>query len=382
MIPLSRPDIGAEELAAVEDSFDAEWIALGPKVTAFESEVSDVLGCEATVATNSGTAALELALEAAPLHGDEVLVPPITWISTAHAPRYCDLEVGWVDVRPETLNMDPASLADRISDDTAAVIPVHYAGHPVQLDEIVEIAHEHDALVIEDAAHAFGASYRGDAVGTIGDVGCFSFQESKPVTTGEGGALVTDDPDIERRARRLSKVGVDKTNRYERVDEGGYDWQYDVTDVGRKYFMHDVSAAIGLAQLERLEELRDGRAAVARAYEDAFAELSFVETLATEPHVDHGRYNYTIRVPAEYRDALIDHLHRSGIEATVHYEPLYRHSVFDDHSPDVPVTRRVYRQMVTIPMSSALTDEEVRRVIDAIEAFGREHGAAGAEVSI
>lgn len=373
MIPLSCPDIGEEEWSRVKSVFEDDCIALGPKVSEFEAEVKRILGIDGAVATNSGTAALDLALEAADLQGSEVLVPPITWISTAHAPRYHGYDVGWVDVEADTLNMDPEALEERISEDTAAVIPVHYAGHAVELEEIIEVAHAHDALVIEDASHGFGASYRGERIGSIGDIGCFSFQESKPVTTGEGGVLVTDEPEIEERARRLSKVGVDKTNRHERVDEDGYDWRYDVKAVGRKYFMHDVSAAIGLAQLERLEEIREGRKSVAQTYESAFADLKFVETLRNAPYVDHGHYNYTITVPPEHRSDLIDHLHQSGVEASVHYEPLYRHSVFEDHNPDVPVTREVFPQMVTIPMSSALTDEEVDQVVDAVVEFGEKH---------
>jgi len=373
VIPISRPDIGTRELAQLCEAFSDNWLALGPKVSEFESQIASRYGYDHVVATNSGTAALDLAIRSLDLDGTEILTPPITWISTAAAGMYSGYDIGWVDIKESTLNVDPEALEERITSDTAAVIVVHYGGQPADLDRIREITSEYGAMLIEDACHAFGTDYRGTPIGHIGDVACFSFQESKPLTTGEGGALVTNDEEVAARARRLSKMGVDKTNRFERTSDDGYDWEYDVTHVGYKYFMHDISAAIGLAQLERFDDIQARRAAVADRYADAVEDLAWVEPLARHDDRGHANYNYTVLVPAAHRDDLITFLYGRDIAATVHYEPLYRHSVFEGESAAVPTTERVWPRMVTLPMSSAFTESEVRRVIDGIREYGRRY---------
>lgn len=368
MIPVAKPDVGDAELSAIGESLGTGWIGLGPKVEKFEAEFGDQFGYDNVIATNSCTAALDLALKAADPDGSEVLVPPMTWISTAFTPLYNDYDVTWVDVSRETLSMDLASVRDRISDETAAVIPVHYGGRPAEIEEIVDVAHEHDAIVIEDAAHAVGAEYRGEPVGSFGDVGCFSFQATKPLTTGEGGALVTDDDGIAETARRLSKLGVTEST-YQRSDDEDYSWDYDVTNVGRKYFMHDIAAAMGLVQLERFPELQRRRIEIAETYYEAFADVPWIEPFEVTGEFTPTPYNYSIRVPAEDRDSLITHLGEYDVGASVHYRPLYMHSVFDDHDPSLPVTQSVWREIVTLPMSSVFSEEEVRTVIDAVTSY-------------
>lgn len=370
MIPVARPDIGNEELNQIQEAFESGWIGLGPKVDEFETKFGDQFGHPNVIGTNSGTNALDLALKASNLSGNELLVPPITWISTAFVGWYNGLDVGWVDVRPETLNMSPESLREEISDDTAAVIPVHYGGQPTEIDTIVDIAHEHDAVVIEDCAHAAGTTYRDEEIGTIGDIGCFSFQATKPLTMGEGGALVTDNDELASRVRRMSKLGVDKST-HERSEEEGYSWYYEINDIGYKYFMHDISAGMGLVQLDRLEETRTQRNKVAAAYNDAFSDLDWVTQLEEKEHTTHARYNYTIRVHSDHRNELIQYLDDHEVGATVHYMPLYKHPVFDGHKPNLPITESVWEQIVTLPMSSTFTEEEVSKVIDTVESYGK-----------
>lgn len=370
MIPVAKPDIGERELQAVSEAFESGWIGLGPKVEEFEDAFAARFGHDHVVATNSGTSALDLALKSASLQGNEVLVPPITWISTAHVASYNGLDIGWVDVDEETLNMDPDALSARISDDTAAVIPVHYGGQPVEIQDIVEIAHDHDALVIEDCAHAVGTEYEGEAIGSIGDVGCFSFQATKPMTTGEGGAFVTDDDTIGATARRLSKFGVNKST-HERSDSEEYSWYYEVTDVGYKYFMHDISAGMALVQLDRLDDLLSNRRAVAETYRSGFEDIEWVTALTQKPHVTSAWYNYTVRVPPEERDDVIDHLSRNDVGATVHYMPLYKHPVYENHNPDTPVAESVWEEIVTLPMSSTFTADHAEQVVDAMTTYDR-----------
>lgn len=368
MIPVAKPDIGDAELAAVEEAFESGWIGLGPKVERFEEEFCARFGHEHTIATNSGTNALDLALKAADMDGTEILVPPVTWVSTAHVAAYNDYDLGWVDVRAETLNMDPSHLEERISEETAAVIPVHYGGQPAEIKRLVEIAHDHDALVVEDCAHAPGTEFRDEPVGAVGDAGCFSFQATKPMTTGEGGVLVTDDDELAAKARRLSKLGVNKST-HERKNKEGYSWYYEVTDVGYKYFMHDISAGIGLVQLDRLDGLLERRNELAARYAAGFADIDWVEPLATKPHVTHAWYNYTMQVPAADRDELVSHLSEQDIGATVHYMPLYKHPVYSHHEPETPTTESVWETLVTLPMSSTFEADDIETVVDAIKRY-------------
>lgn len=371
MIPVAKPDVGERELKEVQEALKSGWIGLGPKVEEFEEAFGSQFGHENIIATNSGTSALDLALKSVDLSGTELLVPPITWISTAIVGRYNGLDVGWVDVRPDTLNMSPEALRERITEDTAAVIPVHYGGQPADVHAIVEIAHEHDAVVIEDCAHAVGTTVYGEPVGSVGDVGCFSFQATKPLTMGEGGALVTDDDKVGMEAKLMSKLGVDKST-HERSEEEGYSWYYEVIDVGYKYFMHDISAGMGLAQLERLPQMRARRNEVANAYRTAFKDVDWILPPADKDHVTNAHYNYTVRVPSSHREKLIEHLGENDVGATVHYMPLYKHPVFAEHDPDVPVTKAVWEEILTLPMSSTFTEEEVATVIDTLTAYGKE----------
>jgi len=368
MIPVAKPDVGDQELAQVKEALETGWIGLGPKVNEFESKFSERFSHNHVIATNSGTSALDLSIKASDLSGSEILVPPLTWVSTAFVAWYNNYEIGWVDVKPETLNMSPEALEKRITDDTAAVIPVHYGGQPAEMDAIVDIAHEHDAIVIEDCAHAVGTKFHGEPIGSIGDIGCFSFQATKPLTTGEGGALVTDDDDIGSQVKLMSKLGVNKST-HERSEDEGYSWYYEVKHVGYKYFMHDISAGMGLAQLDRLPEMRSQRNEVADVYREGFKELDWVIPLTNKDQVTHAHYNYTVRVPAEHRDGIIEHINAHNVGASVHYMPLYKHPVFEDHNPDVPVTETVWEQIVTLPMSSTFTDEEVATVIDAMASY-------------
>jgi len=368
MIPVARPEMGEAELEQVREAIESGWIGLGPKVDEFEERFAEQFGHDRVVATSACTHALDLALKAADLDGNEVLVPPITWVSTAHVARYNGLDVGWVDVDEETLCLDPDALRDRIGEDTAAVVPVHYGGQPADLDPIVEVAHEHDAVVVEDCAHAPGVEYRGESVGSIGDIGCFSFQATKPLSTGEGGAFVTDDDALADRARRLSKLGVDKST-HERDDDDGYSWYYEVTHTGYKYFMHDISAGIGLAQLDRLDGMLERRNAVADAYREGFADLEWVQPLADRDDSTHAYYNFTVRVPPADREPLIEHLDERDVGATVHYMPLYKHPVFDDHEPDLPTTERVWEEIVTLPMSSTFDAEDAATVVEAVRSY-------------
>lgn len=367
MIPSSEPDVGERELASIRETFEDGNLSLGPKTLEFQNEFAETFGHSNVVATNSCTAALDLAIKSAGLDGTEILIPPLTWISTAHVVKYNDYDIGWVDVEADTLNMSPESLAETISDDTAAVIPVHYGGQAARIDEIVDIAHEYDAVVIEDAAHAPGITYKDEPIGKIGDIGCFSFQGTKVMTTGEGGALVTEDDDIAEEIDRLVKLGLNKSS-YERYEDGD-GWYYEVSTIGYKYWMNDMQASMGIVQLERLPDMLARRNEIAETYDRAFESLDWIEPLATIPESTHARYNYTVLVPAGVRDDVVAYLRDNEVSASVQYIPVYKHDSYHDHDPDLPTTESVWERIVTLPMSSRLSDADVETVIETVEAF-------------
>lgn len=365
MIPVNKSDVTKSEFAELYEALSNCHLGSGKRAKMFERYFGKTFGYENVVTTASGTDALDLAIEVVEPEGEEILVPGVTWPSPALAAEYNDYDVGWVDVEPGTLNMAPDALADRISDRTAAVVPVHYGGQPADVAAIVDVAREHDAEVIEDCAHAPGATYDGRPVGTFGTVGCFSFQATKVVTTGEGGAIVTGDDELAARVDRLTRLGLRNSVHGEEDDS----WRYEIPDVGYKSVMSDLQASVGLAQVSRYSEMVQRRREIAAKYDDAFSDVEWLTPLDDRGASSHARYNYSVKVPADDRDRFVEHLHGEGVGAAVQYVPPYEHEVFADHDPDLDVTESVWPRLATLPMSSSLTDAEVSAVVSAVTSF-------------
>lgn len=373
-VRLFKPCLGQEELDNIRDAFDRAWIGLGPKVREFENKWSKYIGCGASLAVNSATAALHLALRAFEFpEGRKVLVPAITFASTAFAAIYNRLEPVFVDVERDTASMSLKDLQRKYDKDCVAVIPVHMGGHPAQIGEIVEFAKARNMKVIEDCAHVAGADYRGKQLGTWGDVGCFSFEEKKAMTTGDGGMMCSDDIELIDRMRPVRWVGIDKDT-WRRAagytDTGSLDakhWYYEISALGYKYNMNDLSAAIGLAQLQKLDGMNQRRAQCVRRYLDGIADLEQIRPLLPFDPETNAYWLFGVR--CDRRDELILHLKSRGIATSVHYIPLMHFPFFKRWANACPVADEIWHTFVTLPLFAELSFEEIDYVVSALREF-------------
>lgn len=361
-----RPDIGEEEIQAVVQTLRSGWLTVGPQTQEFEKAFAAAVGAPHAIAVNSCTAALHLALDALDLQpGDEVITSTITFTATGATIVHAGGRPVLADVSPDTLNLDPVDVARRVTPRTRAIVPVHFAGHPAPMDEIIAIAREHGLHVLEDAAHALPATYKGRAVGAIGDTTAFSFYATKNLTTGEGGMLTTADSErADRiRMRRLHGMSKDAWRRYSAAGS----WRYDVAYPGFKYNMTDVGAAMGLVQLRRLPALHARRRKLAALYSAALADVPELTLPATRPEADSAWHLYVVRVHPEQlrigRDEAIELLKAAGVGTGVHFIPLYEFAyyrdTFDFRPADYPVTAAAAPCLISLPFYTLMTDGEV-----------------------
>ncbi len=377
-IPVQRPCLGPEELQAVGRVFESRWLGLGSFTEAFERELQTFLGVRHAVAVNSGTAALHIALEILDLQpGDEVLVPTLTFVATAQAVVMAGATPVFCDVDARTFNLDVRDTAARITPRTKAVIPVHYGGTACDMEAIDRLAADAHITVVEDAAHAFGSTYRGRKIGALGHLTCFSFDPIKNITCGEGGAIVTNDQDLASRAAACRLLGITRDAWSRRGT--ACPWSYDVAGPGYRYHMSNINAAIGLEQLKRFEAFRERRRAIARRYDEALAGIAGL--VRREQHLEETcPFFYVIRVLDGRRDALMEHLKEHGITTAVHYIPNHLHQAFAplQKSP-LPVAERLIGEILTLPLFYEMTDEQVELVIAAIRRFfpAAPHAVAG-----
>ncbi|NLW95204.1 MAG: DegT/DnrJ/EryC1/StrS family aminotransferase [Chlamydiae bacterium] len=367
-IQLFRPELGAEELEAVRQVFESKWLGLGPKTAEFEKAFASYIGAGHVVGTNSCTAALELAVKLLdPSPGDEILVPAITFVSTAHVVVYNRCRPVFVDVDPATLNISPEDLRRKITSKTRAIVLVHYSGRPAEMDAILEIAG--DIPVIEDCAHATGAFYRGRHVGSFGRFGCFSFHAVKNLTMGEGGAITMGDLESAQRAKRLRWLGIDKGTWDRTPDNKSYWWEYNVDEIGLKCHPNDILAAIGLVQLGKLKRMNDRRREIVARYRRAFADLPWLEMPPDDDEVHRSAWHIcAIRCRGVDRDNLSVYLREKQIFTGVHYKPIHLYRCYG-WQPPLPVAEAVFPRLLSLPNHSVLTDAEVERIIDAVVAY-------------
>jgi perosamine synthetase len=361
-IPLFRPVISEEAIEAVAEVLRSGWLGTGPKTSAFEAALARYLGAPHCVAVDSGTAALHLNLKLLDLPpGTEVITTPITFVSTNHAILYASCLPVFADIEPATGNLDIASVRRRLSDRTGAIMLVHYGGYPCDLDAFYELGRERGIAVIEDCAHACGAGYKGRRIGSQGDFHAFSFHAVKNLATGDGGAAVVQSQEHDRRLRRLRWLGID-ADTHQRTSGGGYAWRYQVCEIGYKCAMNDIQAAIGLAQLPRLDAENARRSAIAAEYRRQLAGVPGLRML--EYAADRASSYHLFSVRAENRDGLISKLRGAGISAGVHYErndafPMYK-------KQELPNAELFWRSAVSLPMHLMLTDEQVEYICRTI----------------
>ncbi|MBI5629267.1 MAG: DegT/DnrJ/EryC1/StrS aminotransferase family protein [Elusimicrobia bacterium] len=372
-LPFHVPHVADEEVRAVARVLKSGWMTTGPEVRRFEREFARYIGAKHAVAVNSGTAALHLALLSLGLkEGDEVIVPTMTFTATAEVALYFKAKPVLVDCRTDTLNMDPELIERAVTRRTRAVIPVHFGGHPCDMDPILAVAERRGLAVIEDAAHAPPSRYGRKMVGTLGDMGCFSFHAVKPVTTGEGGMLVTNDPARAAKARLLSLHGISK-DAWKRYNAAG-SWRYEVITAGYKYNMTDIAAAIGLCQLAKCEASWRIRESHAERYTRAFRELPEIEAPTVLPAIQHAWHLYVIRLNLERlsisRDAFIERLRELNIGTSVHFIPLhlqpYYRKSFRLRPEDFPRATAASNRNISLPIYPGLRKSDVEYVIDSV----------------
>ena len=377
-LPFALPEIGEEEIAEVVDTLRSGWVTTGPKAKRFEQDFAAFLGDPGLhcVAVNSATAGLHLALEALGVGpGDEVITTTHTFTATAEVVRYLGADVKLVDIDPATLNIDPAAVEAAITPRTKAVMPVHYAGLAADMPAILDLARRHGLKVVEDAAHALPTTCGGQLVGTLAsDATVFSFYANKTITTGEGGMLVTRDAALAQRARTMRLHGMNR-DAFDRFTAKVPSWYYEVVAPGFKYNLTDIAAALGLHQLKKAHAFQQRRAAIAAQYDAALAGLPLILPPPPAAGDQHAWHLYVLRLADDAplaRDRFIERLFDAGIGCSVHYIPLHLHPYWRDRyalQPAMfPHSQRAYERMVSLPIYTRMSDDDVRRVVDAVRA--------------
>lgn len=385
LVPFFRPSLGPEEEEAVISVLRSGWLTTGEVTARFEQEFAAFTGARHALAVSSATAGLHLGLEALGVSaGDAVITTPYTFAATAEVIRYLGADPLFVDIEPRSMNIDADGVERALRQCRAsgrkasAILPVHIAGLPCDMEALTEIAGRHGVPLVEDAAHAFPVRLGGRYVGALGDAGVYSFYATKTITTGEGGMLVTDRPDIAARARVMRLHGIDR-DVWDRYTSPNASWRYDVVAPGFKYNMTDIAAAIGRAQLAKAEGFLRQRARVARRYREAFADLDFLRL--PEDVAGHAWHLFIIHIVPQRltvdRDAFAQELMRRGIGISVHFIPLHLMSYYRARyglKPEsYPRALESFRTCISLPLSPSLSDEEVERVASAVRETGREH---------
>jgi len=371
-LPFSPPLIGEEEIAEVVDTLKSDWITTGPKTRRFEEEFAKYLGAPGALALNSCTAGLHAALVALGVGpGDEIITTPMTFAASVNVIEHVGARPVLVDVEPDTLNIDPRQVEAAITSRTKGILLVHYAGHPVDLDAIWEIARSKGLFVLEDAAHALPAKYKGRLIGSGENPVAFSFYATKNLTTGEGGMLTGSSEFLEK-ARVIALHGMSR-DAWKRYQKGG-SWYYEVVLPGFKYNMTDIQAAMGLWQLKKLGAMQSRRQEIVRAYNAAFAQVEALELPTTRPEVEHAWHLYVLRLRPEAlkigRDQFIEELKARNIGASVHFIPIHLHPYYRQkygyRPQDFPVAYSNYQRILSLPLSPRLTDQDVADVVEAV----------------
>ena len=372
LIPLFKPAMGKEELKEVKKVLFSGWTGLGPKTQEFEEKFASFIGVKYAIGVSSGTAALHLALRALDLKpSEEVISTALTFVSTNHAILYNRATPVFADIYPDTLTLDVSDIRRKITSKTRVILPVHYGGHAVELDEIMELCRDKGIHLVEDAAHACGAKYRNRYIGSFGDMTCFSFHAVKNLSMGEGGMITTNNAKLYERIKKLRWMGIDKTTWERSGSKKAYSWQYTVDELGFKEHLDDIHSAIGLAQLAKLEKLNKRRRRIVSLYNEGLSKINWIKIPIEKPYVKSSYHLYVIQVPAILRDRLIDYLAENGISTSVHYYPNHLFPVYQPYRVNLPITEEIAKRIVSLPLYPALRDIQVEMVIDTIYSFSK-----------
>ena len=377
-IPFHKPYITEDEISGVVDALRSGWITMGPTTVAFENNFKEYIGTKNAVSMNSCTACLHLALKAIDLREqDEVIVPSVTFTATAEVITYFRAKPVFVDIERETGNIDISKIEEKITKRTRAIIPVHYGGQPCDLDEILNLAKKYNLSVIEDAAHAIPAWYKKRKIGTLADMTCFSFYATKPITTGEGGMVTTENDEWADRMKMLRLHGISRDAWKRYTKEGS--WYYEVIEAGYKYNLTDLQAAIGLAQLKKVDWMWQKRKAISGQYTEALKPFEELTTPYVKADRESAWHLYVIRLNLEMlkidRNQFIEELKNRGILTSVHFIPLYKHPYYRDilgYTVDgFSASEWFYERVISLPIYPGMTDENVQFVIDTVSDVAR-----------
>lgn len=373
-VSYGRQCIEQDDIEAVVNTLKSDYLTCGPKIEELEKKLCEVTGAKYAVAVSNGTAALHIAAMAAGFgEGDEVIVSPITFAASSNCVLYCGAKPVFADINPETYNIDPESIRKLVTSRTKGIVAVDFTGQAVELDEIREICREHDLILIEDAAHSLGTKYKGQPVGSIADMTCFSFHPVKTVTSGEGGAVTTNDEALYRRLLRLRSHGITR-NREEMVHPTDARWYNEQVELGYNYRMTDFQAALLISQLGKLERFSKRRREIVQIYDKAFSDMPEITVQKEIPESDTTRHLYILRLNLDKlscdRRQFFDAMTAENVCPQVHYLPVYRHSYYEKLGYEkgiCPNAEKYYNEVMSIPLYYSLTDNDVEDVIRAVK---------------
>jgi len=369
-IPYGHQWIDDDDITAIVEVLKSDWITQGPKVDEFESKVAEYCGAGYAVAVSSGTAALHAACAVAGISpGDEAITTPITFAATANAVVYCGGKPVFADIEEVTLNINPNEIRDELSPRTKAILPVDFAGHPADLDEIMAIARERNLVVIEDAAHALGARYKGRRVGSLADMTILSFHPVKHITTGEGGMILTDNREFYQKLKKFREHGIVRDG----FNEGA--WYYEINNVGYNFRLTDFQCALGISQMNKLDGFIQRRREIAARYNQAFADVEEIITPVERDDVQVVYHIYVIQLKTEKlkvgRKEVFDALREENIGVNVHYIPVHLHPYYQREfgykKGDYPKSETYYDRALTLPLFPAMSNEDVDYVIESVK---------------
>jgi len=367
MIPYGRQSIDENDIQAVVDVLRSDYLTTGPAIAAFERAVADYTGAKYAVAISNGTAALHAACFAAGIgEGDEVITTPITFAASSNCVLYCGGTPVFADIKPDTYNIDPEDIRRKITDKTKAIIAVHFTGQPCEMDEIHAIAKDHNLYVIEDAAHALGADYKGTKIGNMSDMTTFSFHPVKHITTGEGGMITTNDEQLYERLKLFRSHGITRDENLMNQNEGG--WYYQQLDLGYNYRITDIQCALGTSQMKKLDSFVARRCQLVERYNAAFADEKAIICPKQLADCNNSWHLYVIRV--ENRKEVYDALREEGIAVNVHYIPVYKHPYYQRNGYSeicCPNAENFYAHCISLPLYPELTDEQQEYVISCVK---------------
>lgn len=370
-IPYAHHDIDDNDIKSVVEVLKSDWLTTGPKIQEFETLFANFVNAKFAVAVNSATSGLDISVTALNIdENSEIITTPLTFAASANCILYNRCKPIFADIDKNTMNIDPEKIKEKITSKTKAIIPVHYAGQPCDMDAITEIAKEHNLYIIEDAAHAVAAEYKGRRIGSISDITVFSLHAAKNITTGEGGVITTNNEDVYKKLLLLRSHGIDRSTLQRHGSSGSY--IYDMKLLGKNYRMTDFQAALGISQLSKAEKIRQIRESIALRYNKELSKIKEITIPEVINNVVHARHLYPILLDKKInRDKFFESMRSKNIGVNVHYIPIYELSYYKNlynlAEKDFPITSDISSREISLPLHTLMTDEDVNYIIDSIK---------------